>query len=200
MFYLFGLSAWWWVFAGIVLVVASYRRIIAPERTDVEGRHHPWLAVPGFVVLLLASAALEALRLYRLPATLPQQPGGAIGEVIGYGLAQALGFNGATLLLIALLAIGWTLLTWMSRLTLMERIGGGIEATIASARKRREDRPDGQIGAAALEQREPAVEAAREIDDEREPVVVVPSVVEVAKSERVVKGRQTRLFQDLRDL
>jgi S-DNA-T family DNA segregation ATPase FtsK/SpoIIIE len=87
----------------------------------------------------------------------------------------------------------------MSWLKLMERIGGAIEAAIAWARKRREDRRDRQIGAAALEQREHAVEAAREIDDEREPVVVVPSVVEVPKSERVVKERQKPLFQDLPD-
>jgi S-DNA-T family DNA segregation ATPase FtsK/SpoIIIE len=199
MFYLFGHSAWWWAFAGIVLVVAGYRRMIASGHTNVEGRHHPWLAVPGFAVLLLASAALEALRLYRLPATLPQQPGGAIGDLIGNGLARVLGFNGATLLLIAALAIGWTLLTGMSWLKLMERIGGGIEAAITWARRRREDRRDRQIGAAALEQREHAVEAAREIDDGREPVVVVPSVVEVPKSERVVKERQKPLFQDLPD-
>jgi len=199
LFYLFGFSAWWWVFAGIILVVAGYRRIIAAGRTDVEPRHHPWLAVPGFVVLLLASAAVEALRLYRLPATLPQHPGGAIGDVIGSGLARALGFNGATLLLIALLAIGWTLLTGMSWLKLMERIGGWIEAAIGWTRKRREDRRDRQIGAAALEQREHAVEAAREIDEEREPVVVVPPVFEVPKSERVVKERQKPLFQDLPD-
>ena len=199
MFYLFGHSAWWWAFAGIVLVVAGYRRMIASDHTNVEGRHHPWLAVPGFALLLLASAALEALRLYRLPATLPQQPGGAIGDLIGNGLARVLGFNGATLLLIAALAIGWTLLTGMSWLKLMERIGGGIEAAITRARRRREDRRDRQIGAAALEQREHAVEAAREIDDGREPVVVVPSVVEVPKSERVVKERQKPLFQDLPD-
>jgi len=46
--------------------------------------------VPGFVVLLLASAAVEALRLYRLPATLPQHPGGAIGDVIGSGRSSRL--------------------------------------------------------------------------------------------------------------
>src|SRR4030095_12933231 len=27
LFYLFGVSAWWWVVAGVVLVVAGYRRI-----------------------------------------------------------------------------------------------------------------------------------------------------------------------------
>ena len=29
--YLFGFSAWWWVVAGVVLVVAGYRRIGQPE-------------------------------------------------------------------------------------------------------------------------------------------------------------------------
>jgi S-DNA-T family DNA segregation ATPase FtsK/SpoIIIE len=198
LFYLFGFSAWWWVFAGVVWVVAGYRRIATPGGEDSDRRHHPWLALPGFVVLLAASAALEALRLYRLPVSLPQQPGGAIGELLGNGLARAFGFNGATLLLLALLAIGWTLLTGMSWLKLMERIGAGIEASIALARKRREERRDREIGAAALEQREHAVEAARE-SDEREPVVVVPPAFEVPKSERVVKEKQRPLFKDLPD-
>jgi len=79
--YLFGFSAWWCVFAGIVLVVAGYRRV-ATHADPSRERHHPWLAVPGFLLLLCASSALEALRLYRLPATLPQAPGGAIGDLI----------------------------------------------------------------------------------------------------------------------
>ena len=196
--YLFGFSAWWWVFAGLVWVVAAYRGIATPGGEDLELRHHPWVALPGFVVMLVASAALEALRLYRLPVVLPQKPGGAIGELVGSALARAFGFNGATLLLIALLAVGWTLLTGMSWLKLMERIGGGIEGSLAWVRRRREERRDREIGAAALEQREHAVEAARE-SDEREPVVVVPPSFEVPKSERVVKEKQRPLFKDLPD-
>jgi S-DNA-T family DNA segregation ATPase FtsK/SpoIIIE len=158
------------------------------------------VVLPGFVLLLLASCALEALRLYRLPATLPQAPGGAIGQLVGNSLAKALGFNGATLLLIALCAAGWSLLTGMSWLKLMERIGGGIEAVIARVRKRREDRRDREIGELAFEQREHAVGVAREISgEEREPVVVVPSMIEVPKSERVVRERQKPLFKDLPD-
>ena len=199
--YLFGVSAWWWVFAGIVLVVAGYRRMGAQGRLagTTGERHHLWLTAPGFVLVLLASAALEALRLYRLPATLPQSPGGAIGDLIGNSLAKAMGFNGATLLLLALFAAGWSLLTGMSWIRLMERVGGGIEASVRWARKQREERRDRQIGAVALEQREHAVEIAREVDDDREPVVVVPSVLEVPKSERVVKERQRPLFKELPD-
>jgi DNA segregation ATPase FtsK/SpoIIIE, S-DNA-T family len=199
--YLFGLSAWWWVFAGIVLVVGGYRRVAAQTNPDASAleRHHPWLAVPGFVILLAASAALEALRLYRLPVTLPQAPGGAIGDLLGNGLARALGFNGATLLLLAMLAAGWTLLTGMSWIRLMERIGGAIERAMIWMRERRDEKRDREIGAAALEQREHAVEVAREIEEEREPVVVVPPAFEVLKSERVVKEKQRPLFKDLPD-
>jgi S-DNA-T family DNA segregation ATPase FtsK/SpoIIIE len=193
--YLFGASAWWWVFAGIVLVVRGYRQL---TRDDVE-HHHPWLAVPGFVLVLLSSAALEALRLYRLPVTLPGVSGGALGEVAGQALAHALGFNGATLLLIALFAAGWSLFTGMSWLRLMERVGAGLEAAITSARRRRDTRRDRQIGEAATEEREQFVEAARETIDEREPVIVVPPHFDVPKSERVVKEKQKPLFQDLPD-
>jgi DNA segregation ATPase FtsK/SpoIIIE, S-DNA-T family len=195
--YLFGISAWWWVFAGIVLVVTGYRHLT--RSIDAADRHHPWLAVPGFALVLLSSSALEALRLYRLPAVLPHTPGGALGEVIGSGFARALGFNGGTLLLIALFAIGWSLFTGMSWLRLMERVGAGIERLIVWLRQRRDARRDREIGAVALEEREQFVEAARESIEDREPVVVVPAMVDVPKSERVVKEKQKPLFQDMPD-
>jgi S-DNA-T family DNA segregation ATPase FtsK/SpoIIIE len=199
--YLFGISAWWWVFGGAILLAAEYRRLSAHGFGDreAEPRHHPWLALPGFACLLLASCALEALRLYRLPVSLPQGGGGAIGQLIGHSLSRALGFNGATLLLLALFAVGWSLLTGMSWLRLMERIGAAIEGAAARLHARREQRRDRQIGAAALEQREHAVEAARETEDPREPVVVVPPLAELPKSERVVKERQKPLFHELPD-
>src|SRR5512137_2991171 len=83
--YLFGLSAWWWVVAGVVLVVAGYRRI---GRPDLALEHPLRLAVPGFALVLVTSAGIEALRFYRLPATLPLAPGGAIGDLAGNGLAR----------------------------------------------------------------------------------------------------------------
>ena len=193
--YLFGLSAWWWVIAGVVVVVSGYRRL---TREAVE-RHHPLLAIPGFALVLVASASLEALRLYRLPALLPNVPGGALGDMIGQGLSRALGFNGATLLLIALFGIGWSLLTGMSWLRLMERVGGGIENTLAWARRRRDEQRDRVIGEAAFEEREQVVGATRETMDDREPVMVVPAALEVRKSERVIKEKQKPLFQDLPD-
>src|SRR5271169_140544 len=46
--YLFGLSAWWWVVTGIVLVVIAYHRMMAaqhPDR-DIERSHPAWVVLP----------------------------------------------------------------------------------------------------------------------------------------------------------
>ncbi len=194
--YLFGLSAWWWVVAGIVAIVTSYRQIVDPARE----REHPFFFVAlGFALVLLASAAIEATRLWRMPAELPLAPGGVFGDVIGRGAAQLLGFNGATLLLIALFAVGFSLFTGVSWLRVMERIGAGLESLVAWIRAKREERVDRKLGALATAEREAIVERSRDEEVEREPVLVVPPVAAVQKSERVVKEKQRPLFTDMPD-
>src|SRR5438105_5850855 len=105
--YLFGLSAWWWVGGGVMLLVAGFRRIADPDRVR---EHPPGLAAFGFALVLLSSAAIEAIRLWKLPAVLPLAPGGAFGDSIGDALSRAFGFYGATLLLLDPFAIGCSLL------------------------------------------------------------------------------------------
>ena len=83
--YVFGASAWWWVFAGVVLVVTGYRHL---TRDDVE-RHHVWLAVPGF----LPGAAFAARRWKRCAcigfrSRCRDGAGGALGELIGNALSR----------------------------------------------------------------------------------------------------------------
>ena len=194
--YLFGASAWWWVVAGVVLVVAGYRRIGHPElETD-----HPFsLGALGFGLVLLTSAALEALRLYKLPMMLPQGPGGAIGEIVGRGFSRLLGFNGATLFLLALFAVGSSLFFGLSWLKLMERIGAGLERVVAGARRRAAERHDRELGEKAQAVREAVVQAKQEETIDHEPVLVVPQIVDVPKSERVVKEKQRPLFVDMPD-
>ena len=67
--YVFGLSAWWWVIFLVGAVVWSYRRIDVPPETD---RRSVAVAGSGFLLLIFASSAVEALRLYSLKAQLPQ--------------------------------------------------------------------------------------------------------------------------------
>ena len=193
--YLFGASAWWWVVAGVVLVVAGYRRIGHPE---LETDHPLSLGVLGFALVLLSSSALEALRLYNLPLTLPQAPGGAIGDIIGRGLSRHLGSNGAPILLLALFAAGSSLFFGLSWLKVMERIGSGLERLALWVRRRAAERHDRELGVKAQAVREAVVQAKHETVD-HEPVLVVPQIVDVPKSDRVVKEKQRPLFFDMPD-
>jgi S-DNA-T family DNA segregation ATPase FtsK/SpoIIIE len=194
--YLFGLSAWWWVIGGLVLVVAGFRRVVRPEEAD---EHPLGFRVLGFGIAILASAALEALRLWKLNATLPLAPGGAFGDMLGQGAARAFGFNGATLLLLALFAVGLSLLFGISWLRVMERIGGFFESIVARIRRRREEAADRRMGEEAFAEREQAVMHLREEVEEREPIEIVPPPAPAPKSERAVKERQRPLFTDMPD-
>jgi S-DNA-T family DNA segregation ATPase FtsK/SpoIIIE len=194
--YLFGFSAWWWVAGGIALVVLGYRRVVHPDR---EHEHPLVLAALGFVLVLLSSASLEAIRMWRLPASLPLAPGGALGDALGDALARGVGFNGATLLLLAFFAVGMSLLFGISWLRVMERIGAAVEALFVRFRARREAALDRQIGAQHAAERAEALFHLREDSAQHEPIVVVPPVVAVQKSERVTREKQRPLFTEMPD-
>jgi S-DNA-T family DNA segregation ATPase FtsK/SpoIIIE len=194
--YLFGISAWWWVVGGVVLVVLGYRRVVQPDHAS----DHPFaVGAIGFALALLSSAALEAIRLWRLPVALPLAPGGALGDAIGQALARGVGFNGATLLLLAFLAVGTSLLFGVSWLRVMERIGAGVEALFARARARREAAEDRRIGGLNAAEREQVVEHLREDSAMHEPVLVVPAAPAVPRSERATREKQRPLFTDMPD-
>ncbi len=194
--YLFGFSAWWWVVGGGVLVVAGYRHVVRPEHS---GDHPLALGALGFALLLLSSAALESIRLWHLPAALPLAPGGALGDAIGRALARGIGFNGATLLLLALFAVGTSLLFGVSWLKVMERIGALVEGALGKLRRRREEAFDRRIGIERAAERESAVHLLREDTALREPVLVVPPAPAAPKSERVTREMQRPLFTDMPD-
>ena len=193
--YLFGFSAWWFVIAGVVLVVAGYRRVVRPD----DAHEHPLaFAFAGLVLVIASSASLEAIRLYRLQGLLPNKAGGVLGDSIGNAMQSALGFNGATLVLLALLAVGTSLLFGVSWLRVMERIGASVEALIARFRERRAAMLEQRIADAYVAKRELALEQ-REEPVIREPVVVVPATTAVVKSERATREKQRPLFTDMPD-
>ena len=169
--YLFGASAWWFAIGSVVLVIAGFRRVVRPE----ESGEHPLLfRLLGFGLVIVASAALEALRVLKIGIPLPLAPGGAFGDMIGGAASRAFGLNGATLLFLALLAVGLSLLFGISWLRVMERIGAGLESLVSRIRKRREQAIDRRIGEEAAAEREQVVMHLREEVEEREPIVVVP--------------------------
>jgi len=194
--YLFGLSAYWWIALCLVAVAWGYRRL---DRTVLIDRRPLAIALGGFVLLLLSSAALESLRLHTLGAQLPLAPGGMLGRVIGDFTAGLLGFTGATLLLLTLAAVGWSLFTGVSWLAVAELTGRLLEATASTVRNAWEQRADRKAGEIAREERDVMVEADKKREEEHPPLVIAQPVAEIRRSERVQKEKQAPLFDHLPD-
>ncbi|MBE0612738.1 MAG: DNA translocase FtsK 4TM domain-containing protein [Burkholderiales bacterium] len=195
--YLFGVSAYWLVALLAYIVIAGYRRLDGSSLLD---KRSLLVALAGFALLIAASSGVEALRFYTLKATLPLAPGGMLGAVISASLAATMGFTGATLILLTLFAIGASLFTGVSWLTVIEVIGAALELTydfVLNSWQRRQDRKAGEI---ATQEREAIVEVDKKrIIEDHEPIRIEAPVVEIVKSERVTKEKQAPLFQDLPD-
>lgn len=192
---IFGLSAWWWVFFLLAAVVWGYRRLDVP---DVD-RRSVAVACCGFLLLITASSALESLRLYSLKVSLPQGPGGMLGERVSGLFSQGFGFTGSTLLLLVLCGVGLSLCTGMSWVALIEKLGATIEGTYTILVERWQTRQDIKAGEQAVAEREELVEVERKRFEEHEPIRIEPARTAIAKSDRVIKEKQKPLFEDLPD-
>ncbi|MES1980980.1 MAG: DNA translocase FtsK 4TM domain-containing protein [Pseudomonadota bacterium] len=194
--YVFGFSAWWWTIFAIQRVWIGYRGI-APD--SLFDRRATWLVLTGFAALLLSSSALEALRLYSLKAALPAAPGGLLGGVLGNLLAQLFGFTGATLLLLALLAVSFSLFSGLSWLRLIDSLGAALEGGYFWAVNAWQTRQDRRIGAHALTERLAVVKEEKKRVEEHEPIYIEQPVLEVRQSARVAEEKQAPLFFDMPD-
>ncbi|MDA0224805.1 MAG: DNA translocase FtsK 4TM domain-containing protein, partial [Proteobacteria bacterium] len=193
---LFGWSAFWWVALCLIFVVWGYRRL---DGTPLVDRRPLVIALAGFILLIVASATVEALRLHSFGLTLPQQSGGVIGSTLADATGAIAGFTGATLIALAIGAIGWSLFSGLSWIRLAELTGAALEhlhGAVLGAWERRQDRLRGDV---AREERDTVVEAERKREDDHPPLRIEPALLEVKKSERVQKERQVPLFEDLPD-
>ena len=192
----FGLSAWWWAVLAFVVVLHSYRRL---DFAGLIDRHSAAVVAVGFVIVLLTSAGIEALRLHSLQAAVPSAPGGMLGSLISGALSRGFGFTGTTLLLLVLWAVGFSLFTGLSWLRLAEKTGHALELLVITSHQRFQAWRDRRAGEAAQIEREESVGELTRIFDQREPVLIAPPAPEVVKSARVVQEKQVPLFADLPD-
>ncbi len=194
--FIFGLSAWWWVVLCAFVVRWSFRRI---EEVTVGDRRSYAVAGAGFVILLVASASMEALRFYSLKTALPWAPGGMLGTGLSGLLATAIGFTGATLVLLALIAIGLSLFTGISWIAFLERVGSALETTYNFSKQRWANWQDRRAGAVAKIERTEIVEVSKKKLEIHEPVRIETAKVEIQKSTRVEREKQVPLFENLPD-
>ncbi|MBS3935738.1 MAG: DNA translocase FtsK 4TM domain-containing protein [Sulfuritalea sp.] len=197
MFYLFGLSAWWWVGLLFMMVALGYRRI---SRWFGQDRRPLYIALVGFAVFLIASCGLEAMRFWSASAVLPFAPGGVLGHEVGRLTATYLGFTGGTLILLVAMAAGFSLATGMSWLRFIEKLGGLLEATWHGLVALREGWQDRRYGRAVAEKREARIDLELKKIETAPPLRIEPVALEIPlakKAEvRIEKERQAPLFFD----
>jgi len=228
--FIFGFSAWWLCFCLLRFVWQGYRgltqKYVLSREPEPEHQQEGIIRIIGFVLLFAGSVGLEYLRMWSLKVQLPREPGGVLGQLIGHSAHVAFGFTGATLLLLLMFGLGFSLFFHVSWLAVAERIGAGIETVIEWFIQRYQYREDRRQGEAAAVKREEVVVAERVKYEERHvekfekpvvkpaadlpvgekpadkpfipsPIKIEPQITTVVKSERVEKEKQANLFQNL---
>ena len=199
--YVFGFSAWWWVPFLLHRVHISYR-YLHPDYELHNGlfdKRALWLSLLGYSVLLLSSSALETIRMHSLAVQLPLAPGGMLGAILGNTMVQILGFTGSTLILLALLATGFSLFSGLSWLRLIDWLGSRAEAFYVWSRNAWQTWQDKRIGAKAFQARSATVREEKKRAEEHEPIFIPARQTEIPKSARSVQEKQSTLFSEISD-
>ncbi len=195
-YFLFGYSVWWLPFVAarswLGALTRSLRRVALPGP-------RPAVFWVGLVLLMAASCALEATRLYRFEGFLPGHAGGVLGYALGPLSVKWLGFAGSGVFWIAVLTAGIAMALHFNWLNLAERIGAWVDSFRQKREAQRELAEDVRLGRAAQRERDEVVAVERDVIEEHFPVVIEKPIVEVPKSDRVAKERQKPLFSELSD-
>lgn len=190
----FGFSAWWWA------IFAFYAMWLVYLKLDVvNASKQPFLTLNffGFVLLLVASASLEAGHIVSLPASLPLETGGMLGNALDDTLRGALGYVGSTMLLLIVFMVGFSLFTGWSWILITEKIGVGLIAAHEWVMLTWQDWQDRKVGKQVEQEREEYVQLQRQRTQDRPPVQIETPSLEIQKSTRVLKEKQTNLFEGL---
>ena len=147
----------------------------------------------GFALALASSCGLATLHWSGM--AYPNTAGGLLGSLLGYGLANAMSFLGATLLLLAIWLASVSLSTGISWVDLMDRIGAAILGAVAWVRQKVDTARELRAGREVKEARQEIVREAQKKVAERKPPKIELPQPRVQKSERVEKERQVSLFE-----
>ncbi|HBI70485.1 MAG TPA: cell division protein FtsK [Massilia sp.] len=184
--FIFGFSAWWWGGLFLRAVWRGYRRLKDTDPAPREPEHQDEFIIRwiGFALMFAGSVGLEYLRMWSWDVDLPRAPGGVLGQLLGHASQVAFGFTGATLLLLLLFGLGFSLFFQVSWLAVAERIGESAEMTLDWFRRRMEAGEDRRQGEAAAVKRDEAVvtERARHVEKQPAPALRAEPQLELSKS------------------
>ena len=194
--YLFGASTWLWVVLSLFFVWWGYRRIGEQESEHQNG---VLITLSGFLLVLLSSSTLEAMRFHSLPMQLPLTTGGALGDSLSHLVQGVFGFDGGTVLLLLTWGAGFSLFTGISWLEMAEKVGAGLEALFKFLVDTWQAKRDRKAGLEATSERDESVRQERKRMRKEPPIRIEAPVAVIEKSERVQEERQDLLFRDAPD-
>jgi S-DNA-T family DNA segregation ATPase FtsK/SpoIIIE len=193
---IFGVSAWWGVLLAVAYVIHTFRHL---DETPLADGRQRWFRLGGFGLLLLTSTGVEWLRAWHWPVTLPDVHGGVLGAGVGGAAGALLGFTGGSLVLLLLMAVGFSILTGVSWLGKAEPHGEWVGGTWGKAVQTWQAYKDRQVGEVAQQKREAVVSVEKKKRVDAPPIRIEPVVKEVPQSTRAVTEKQSPLFSDLPD-
>lgn len=190
--FIFGFSAWWWGVLFLRAVWRGWRRLKGSDPAPREPEHQDEFIIRwiGFALMFAGSVGLEYLRMWSWDVDLPRAPGGVLGQLLGHASQVAFGFTGATLLLLLLFGLGFSLFFQVSWLAVAERIGETVDTALDWFRLRMEAGEDRRQGEAATVKRDEAVvtERAKHVEKHPAPVRAEPQL-ELAKAAATAPAR-----------
>nr|WP_010130383.1 DNA translocase FtsK [Microbulbifer agarilyticus] len=188
----------WMAYLFPILIGWRAYRILRDKNARFHGPLFA-LRVAGLLVLLVAGAAISTLCFSEAEQPMPFSNGGIIGAAVSTFMETGLGYVGATILLLALFAIGVTVFTGMSWLQLLEDIGRSvlfvlswIGTRLARARKAREEQ---RVAREAIVVRKAAVEEEKQRTAKRQAPKIAAVAPPPKQSPRAAKEKQGELFK-----
>ena len=151
----------------------------------------------GLAMLLMAACGVATLH-YGNAGTLPGgvSAGGILGMMVGQTLFVGFNFLGATVIMVGLLFAGWTLLTRISWLSVMETTGRftlfAVNALTGLSGRRKERR---EVSSARRDRVHEVTVKTRRNPRRSRPPRIEPVLTDIEPSPRVERERQTVLFE-----
>ncbi len=150
----------------------------------------------GFLVVVVTAAGLAKLH-FSANAHLPMDSGGGVlGDIVGGGMYDMFNFLGATLFLLALFLTGFTLLTGLSWMQLMDSTGKYTLQFWDMLVDKYNLWQDKKAVEKVREERVKKVEIKREKKKEQPPVRIEPVIHNLERGVKAELDRQAPLFVD----
>jgi S-DNA-T family DNA segregation ATPase FtsK/SpoIIIE len=159
---------------------------------DVRSRINTLLRASGFVLTVMTSCGLATL--HWSGADFPNSAGGVLGELIGRGSADGLGFLGSTLLLLGLWFAGVALFLGLSWFAAMDQLGAWTLRGLDWAQAKLEQRRELASGQQRKQARQGVVREEQKKVASRPPPRIEAPAPQPQKSERLERERQVPLF------